>query len=239
MRKQHIILLDSETCQNGEVADVGAVIIDRSGTVINQFACLVRGVYDDRENFPLFTNEAAGDLWNTASLDRRYAVYDRMLESGSRMIASTSAINGWLMRAKAHYDPILTAYNLPFDVNHCQQTGIDLTPFTRRFCLWSAAVTVYAKTRKYRKFIVDNHLFKPVTKHGNMSYPTNAETMTRFVLGDIHLPDEPHTSLEDCIGYELPILAKILKAKSLKWLLSEPLAYNWRDFQVKDHFKPL
>jgi len=204
MKKQFLMLLDSETCQDGSVADVGAVIVDRSGIVINQFACLVKGVYDDRENFPLFTNELAGDLWNQASLDKRYSQYDMMLDSGSRMLASIHAINGWLMRAKAHYNPILTAYNLPFDISHCQQTGIDLTPFDRRFCLWSASVSVFAKTKKYRQFILDNHLFKAVTKLGNMSYPTNAETMTRFILGDISIPDEPHTSLEDCIGYELP-----------------------------------
>ena len=227
MRKEHVILLDSETDITGQVADVGAIIVDRSGTVVNQFAVLVKGVYDDRINHTLFYSDQCGELWNQSSLERRYSQYDMMLKSGSRMLTSVPAINGWLMRAKAQYNPILTAYNLPFDVSHCQQTGIDLTPFTRRFCLWSASVSVFAKTKKYRQFILDHHLFKPVTKLGNMSYPTNCETMARFILGDISIPDEPHTSLEDCIGYELPVLTKLLRRKFLKWLLNEPVPYSW------------
>ena len=238
MKKAYILTVDTETTSTDKTADFSAVLSDRKGNIVNQCAVLVRGIYDDKENHALFTNEQAGDLWNEASLKRRYDCYDRMLESGVRMLASPSAINSWLARAKAQYDPILTAYNLAFDVDKCAKTGIDLNPFDRRFCLWAACVTLYGSSRKYRQFILDNHLFKPVTKHGNMSYPTNAETMTRFILGDINIPNEPHTALEDIIGYEKPMLDRILKAKSIKWLLSEPVPYNWRSFQVKDHFKP-
>jgi hypothetical protein len=71
-----------------------------------------------------------------------------------------------------------------------------------------------------------------------MSYKTNAEIMTRFVLGQPELENEPHTALEDAIGYELPILQKLLRHSSKKELLSLSEGYNWRNYQVRDHFKP-
>jgi hypothetical protein len=238
MKKQYFALFDSETTITDRVADLAVVISDRKGNIVAQMAVLVRTVFDDRQNHCLFHNEDSGGLWKANNLDRRYSQYQLMLDSGSRMLASIGAINNWLMTAKAQYDPILTAYNLAFDVDKCQKTGINLAAFDRRFCLWAACVTAYGSSRKYRKFILENHLFKPVTKLGNMSYPTNAETMARFIVGNVSLPDEPHTSLEDVIGYEKPMLDKLLKQRSIKWLLTETKAYNWRSFQVKNHFKP-
>lgn len=238
MRKYYFLTVDVESTISDKVADFGAIISDKKGNVISQCAVLIRGIYDNRSEHSLFHNENSGELWKMSNLNRRYADYDQMLMSGARMLANIHAVNRWLMLAKAQYDPILTAYNLPFDVDKCQKTGIDLSPFYKRFCLWSASVTAYAETRKYRQFILDNHLFKQRTQYGNMSYPTNAETMTRFVLGNNNIPDEPHCSLEDIIGYELPILNKLLKTKSVKWLLTEVNSYNWRNFQVKDWYKP-
>jgi len=230
--------VDVETTMTDMAADFAAVISDRKGNIVTQCGVLIRGIFTDRKNHPLFHNDAAGNLWKHENLAARYENYQVQIDSGSRMIASVGAVNNWLMMAKAQYDPVLTAYNLPFDVNKCRNTGINLDCFHRRFCLWAASVTAFAETRKYRQFILDNHLFKPRTKHGNMSYPTNAETMARFILGDHSIPDEPHTALEDILGYEKPILDRLLKAKSVKWLLNEVHCYNWREFQVKNWFKP-
>ena len=240
MAKRYTILtVDSESTLTDKVADFAATLSDRKGNIITSCAVLVRGIYDDPDNHPLFHNNQSGGIWTADNLNRRYQEYETMLESGARMLANVHAINNWLMMAKAQYDPVLTAYNLPFDVDKAQKTGINLSVFDKRFCLWSASVSVWAQTRKYRQFILDNHLFKPVTKHGNMSYPTNAETMARFILGDFNIPDEPHTALEDILGYEKPILDRLLKRKSVKWLLTEPKPYAWREFQVKDWYQPI
>jgi len=237
-KKVYLGIADTETTADNLVADFAMTLSDRKGNVITQCAVLVRGVYDEPDCHPLFTNEASGALWNQESLNRRYEAYQNMLDSGSRMLASVQAVNNWLYMAKAQYNPVLTAYNLAFDMDKCRNTGINLDIFDKRFCLWAACVTAYGTSRKYRQFILENHLFKPVTKHGNMSYPTNAETMARFVLGQIGLPDEPHTALEDILGYEKPVLDRLLRNRSLKWLLNETVPYNWKRFQVKDHFKP-
>jgi len=238
MRKQYIITVDVESTVDGKVADFAAVISDRKGNIATQCAVLVRGIYDNRLDHCLFHNEEAGSLWKRARLDSRYEHYDLMLESGARMLSNVGGINNWLMMSKAQYDPILTAYNLSFDVSKCRNTAINLDCFDRRFCLWSACITAWSETVKYRQFILDNHLFTNRTSHGNMSYRTNAESMTRFILGDISIPDEPHTALEDILGYEKPMLDKILKRKSLKWLLNNIKPYNWQNYQVKDWFKP-
>ena len=237
-KKDYFFLFDTETTQDSMVADFAGVICDREGKIYSQIAVLVKDIYTDQENHPLFHIFGDnGDLWSKASLPKRYNHYNKMVDSGLRMIASVTAINSWLAKAKAQYNPYLTAYNLAFDVGKCENTCIDLTIFDKRFCLWYASVTRWAKSKKYRQFILDNHAFINPTQLGNMSYRTNAETMARYVLGEPGYPDEPHTALEDVIDYELPILKAVVKGKSKK-IWSNPEPWNWRELQVKNHFKP-
>jgi hypothetical protein len=239
MRKQLFLGVDVESTMTNKVADFGAVLSDRSGNIIMTNAVLVKGIYDDPDGHCLFHNEKAGALWTADKLQDRYQAYNEMIENGSRVMGSVHSINNWLMMIKAQYDPILYAYNLPFDLGKSRNTGINLDHFNKRFCLWSACVTAIAQTKKYRQFVLENHLFTNRTDYGNMSYRTNAEVMTRYVLGDISIPDEPHQSLEDLLGYEKPLLDKLLKSKSNKWLLNYTIPYNWRTFQVNEWFKPI
>lgn len=240
MKKHHFLIVDTETTQTDLVADFGAVIVDRHGSILNQCAVLVGGVFTDPDNHPLFFDPTAkpDDYFSKESRARRYDNYQRMLDGGSRMIAGVSAINNWLAKASATYDPILTAYNLPFDLTKCSNTGIDLTLFSKNFCLWKASFTHWAHTRRYRQMVLDCHAFNAPTQYGNMSFKTNAETMARFVLGNPDLEDEPHTALEDVVFYELPILTQLLKRRSAKWCLTEPNSFDWRKVQVRDWFKP-
>lgn len=235
--KHHYIVVDTETTIDGKVADIGAVIVDRKGNVKAKMAVLVRGVYDKPRKHTLFHNEEAGTLWNKASLARRYGNYNALLESGERQFATILGINSWLEKAVNAYDPILTAYNLPFDRKHCEQTDIDLSIFKHSFCLWKAAYTAWAHTKGYREFALACHAFNKPTDYGNMSYRTNAETMARFALGQPDLEDEPHTAYEDALLYEVPILlALIRQGWTSKRMLGKLEAYNWRDCQVRDHF---
>lgn len=234
--KNYFITVDSETTRDDLVADFSAVISDRKGNIITQCAVLVSGIYNDEINHPLYYNENAGEQWTKKSLSKRYAAYQAMLDNGSRMIASPAAINRWLDRANATYKPILTAYNLPFDSIKCYRTRIDLTQFAQSFCLWSAAITKFGNSKKFLKFVLDNHAFNNPTSKGNMTFKTNAEIMARFVLNNPEMPNEPHTSLEDIIFYELPILNKLLKTMTVKDLLNSR-SYDWKKCQVKNFFK--
>lgn len=230
-KKQFFCVLDTETSENDKVADFGAVICDRKGTIYNSCGVLVGGVFGKEK---LFHDKNASNLWGLAGLRRRQDAYENMLRDGTRQLASVEAINKWLAEAVRVYDPELTAYNIAFDKDKCRNTGIDLSIFKGEFCLWYAAQGVFAKRKDYRQFILDNHLFNPPTELGNMTFKTNAEVMASYLAGEM-LEAEPHTALEDARDYEVPILVEVLKRK--KWR-EKAKAYNWRDYQVRENFIP-
>jgi hypothetical protein len=97
--------------------------------------------------------------------------------------------------------------------------------------LWQAAVGNICNTKRFRQFALDNHAFNRVTEHGNMTFKTNAEIVCGYVTGDFKT--EPHTALEDARDFELPILTKIVNRKNWR---DNIVAYNWKNFQVKDNF---
>lgn len=227
-KKQYFAILDTETTMADTVADFGIIIVDREGQIFNQCAVLLNGHYG---NFELFHDKAANDIWGYGGLEKRKANYVKMLDSGTRMLASVNAVNKWINQAIGKYNPTLTAYNLAFDLGKCKNTEIDLTGFTSQFCLWQAAVGNICNTKDYKNFVLEHHAFKAPTKLGNMCFQTGAETVAAFVTGnDI---DEPHTALEDARDFELPIMVEILKKRKWKEKITP---FNWRDFQVKNHF---
>ena len=235
MKKDYYLIIDTETTINDKVADFGAVVIDRQGNIQTQCGVLVSGVFGID---PLFyiPKEEASSLWSKQGKDRRFTKYNEMLENGTRMLASVNAINNWLERTKREYNPILTAYNLPFDMDKCNKTGIDLTMFKNSFCMWRAAFNKYAMTKSYKNFTMQIHAINPPTKLGNCSFQTNAEVMTKFITNNPELVDEPHTALEDIVYYELLILKNMLKNMKKKELLNADLGFDWRKVQLKDHF---
>lgn len=235
MAKKYFLIVDTETTQTSMVADFGAIVCDKKGNIAAQCGVLVREFYLDRTNHPLFYTKDADPLWGLATLDKRYQRYNNMLENGTRMLASVPAINKWLTRAMLSYKPVLTAYNLPFDRNKCENSAIDLDMFPESFCLYAAAAQKWGHVKKFREFVLEHHLFNKPTKLGNMTYQRKAETMARFLLG-AHLPDEPHTALEDARDYEMPILTRLVKNAKVGEYMNAPHP-GWRDVQVRDWFK--
>lgn len=227
-KKQFFAILDTETTMENTVADFAIVICDRNGTIYNQCAVMVRGHYD---RFELFHDKAANDIWGYAGLERRKKHYIDMLNSGRRMLASVNAINKWIDQAIGKYNPQLTAYNLAFDLDKCEKTGIDLTGFSNKFCLWQAAIGNICNKKQFRQYALENHAFNSVTQFGNMTFKTNAELVAGFITGE--LKEEPHTALEDARDFELPILREVIKKKEWR---NKITPYNWREFQVKDNF---
>jgi len=226
-KKQYFLIVDTETTINNTVADFGAVVCDRQGNVVKSIGILVRDHFDAMELF--YTPEAG--FWGKQGAEKRRAHYVDMLNTGSRTMGSVGAINRWLEKVNALYAPSLTAYNLPFDVDKCRNTSIDLNMFSDRFCLWAASVGNICKTKKFKQFALENHAFNNVTQHGNMTLKTNAEIVAGFISGVF--VEEPHTALEDAIDFELPILKSIVAKKGWKEKIE---SYSWRDFQVKDNF---
>ncbi len=227
-KKQFFAILDTETTMENTVADFAIIIVDREGKIFNQCAVMVKDHYG---KFELFHDRHANDIWGYGGLEKRKAAYVAMLNSGSRMLASVNGINKWIQQAIGKYDPILTAYNLAFDLDKCKKTGIELESFSSSFCLWQASVGNICNTKQYRQFVLDNHAFNKVTEHGNMTFSTNAETVCGFIKGEFLT--EPHTALEDARDFESPILVEVVKKR--KWR-EKITPYSWREFQVKEHF---
>jgi hypothetical protein len=228
-KKQFFAILDTETTIADTVADFAIVIVDRDGKIFNQCAVLVAGHYGTHE---LFYDRAAADIWGTVGLEKRKANYVAMLDSGLRMVASVAAINRWINQAIGKYNPTLTAYNLAFDLGKCANTGIDVTGFSAKFCLWQAAVGNICQRKAFKTFALQNHAFNKVTKNGNMTFQTNAEIVAGFLNNEF--VKEPHTALEDARDFELPILQHVIKRRNWQ---DNVKPYAWQDFQVKDHFK--
>lgn len=229
MSKQYFIVVDTETTIDDTVADFAAVVIDRKGNIQTRMAVLVRDHFDTKD---LFYIPNISNGWSKSHAETKRKSYTSMLESGSRTMASVSAINNWLNKAVGKYNPTLTAYNLSFDVEKSRNTGIALDIFNSRFCLWQAAVGNICNRKGFRQFCLDNHRFNKPTDKGNMTFQTNAEVVAGYLAGS--MTTEPHTALEDIIDFEIPILQHILLKHNWK---SKVVPYNYRHHQVRDHFK--
>lgn len=233
-KRKYFLIIDTETTQSGKVADFGAVVCDKQGNIHHDAGVLVGDFFSDRVNHPLFHIYGdKNDVFSKASLPARYQRYEDMLQDGRRVLASKAAVNRWLVKVRLKYNPVVTAYNWAFDREKLANSGIDTTIFENSFCLWHAAVAKWGQTRAFREFVLSQHHFGNRTKRGNMTMRTNAEAMAAFITGNSEV--EPHTALEDARDFERPILTALVKNTSPQVYMNPP-PYNWRHWQLKDHF---
>lgn len=211
--RHYYLIVDTETTQRGTVADFGAVLITKQGEIIERFGAMVLNHFG---SLPLFSDPTAPDsaLWSEQSAKRREKDYYSMLDSGERSISSVGLINQWLAGINARYAPVLTAYNIAFDLGKCRNTRIDLGIFAQSFCLMKAAKRQIGTLAEYHDFCNANGLLTAKLRNPSMT----ADTMAKFIFGT-SLEDEPHTALEDAQFYEAPILTKILESVTRKKLL--------------------
>ena len=211
--KHYYLIVDTETTQRGTVADFGAVLVTRQGEIVEQFGAMVLGHFG---KLPLFSDPKADPeaFWSEQSAQRRAKAYDAMLENGERSISSVALINQWLAGVNARYAPVLTAYNIAFDLGKCRNTGIQLGIFGKRFCLMKAAKAVIGARADYQTFCYSQGLVTAKLRAPSMT----ADAMAKYILGE-SLADEPHTALEDARDYEAAILAYLLRSLTRKNLL--------------------
>lgn len=228
MSKEYYLIVDTETTIRDTVYDFGAIVCDRKGNIVASCGVIVA----EEMQTELFYDPQNNGIWGKKAAIARKAKYDDMISEGSRLAASVAAINRWLEKANAQFKPMLTAYNLAFDRTKCANTGIDLTMFSQSFCLWHLAATIHGASKAFKRFALENHYFGNRTKFGNMTITTNAEIMAHYVSGAF--VEEPHTAKEDAQFFEMPILLSLVNRKG--WKKQMHKAYNWKNFQVKDHF---
>lgn len=239
MRKNYFLIVDTETTQDDLVADFGAVVCDKNGNIFSQCGVMVDGIFTDMEKHPLFFTSDPDGIWSKKGQDKRYDIYNAMVQDGRRGVYSVAAVNRWLARVVKQYNPILTAYNLPFDLGKCRNTGIDVDMFDRRFCLMAVAQNLLVNNKAYQRFALDNHFFGNRTeKTGSITMQMKAETVASFLFGEHRI--EPHTALEDVTDFELEILKFVCRKLSVKALVNynQP-SVNYTKRQLRDLFKPI
>tara|TARA_R110000851_G_scaffold70014_1_gene156410 strand:+ start:1229 stop:1879 length:651 start_codon:yes stop_codon:yes gene_type:complete len=211
--KHFYLIVDTETTTKQTVADFGAVIVTKQGEIVERFGAMVLGHFG---KLPLFSDPSAEDseLWSEQSAKRREKDYYSMLDTGERSIASPALINQWLVRVNAQYSPVVTAYNLAFDLGKCRNTRISLGIFAQSFCLMKAAKKQLGTLAEYHAFCNEHGFLTAKLRRPSMT----ADTMAKFILG-LDLEDEPHSALEDAQFYEAPILTKILESVTRKQIL--------------------
>lgn len=227
MKKEYFVIVDTETTKDDSVFDFAAIVVDRKGVIYHSVACIVA----ESAKKELFYDNSAE--WSMANASAKKAKYSEMVSQGNRHVYSVAAINRWLEKINAKYNPVLTAYNSAFDIGKCANTGIDLSIFSQTFCLWHLACEMFASKKDYKKFALENHYFGNRTKNGNMTIKTNAEVMAHYITGNYSA--EPHTALEDAQYYELPILVAAVNKKGWKQNIGK--AYNWKNYILKNHYK--
>lgn len=216
LSRHYYLIVDVETTGDNQVADFGAIVVDRQGRIVASLGVLVEGVFGNAD-----FHRALGNPKHTMKK------YRGMLANGQRAIASPAYINRWLAEINATYAPVLTAYNIGFDWGKCRNTDIDLSIFDKRFDLMMAAKEVIVSTPEYEAACYENDW---LTKGGKIS--SKADHVARFL--DSTLPEEPHTALEDARDYEAVILHAIIhdpttrekllaagaaRSKTAKWMV--------------------
>ena len=221
--KHYYLIVDTETTKRGTVCDFGAVIVTKQGQIVEQFGAMVLGHFG---TLPLFSDPKADpdSFWSEQSAQRRTKGYDQMLIDGRRSQSSVALINEWLAGVLGRYNPVLTAYNLSFDMGSTAKTGIKLGMFGSRFCLMKAAKRTIGVSAEYQDFCRERGLMTEGGKKAikNPKPQMTADAMAKFILDTNYegsLADEPHTALEDARDYESAILTKILESVTRKQLL--------------------
>jgi len=204
--KHYYLIVDTETTytrgEQDTVADFGGVIVDRQCKVYSELGALVA----EEQN-----KDFHWALGNKKSTEKKY---QNLIEAGKRTIQTVASINAWLEMVAKKYSPVLTAYNIGFDMSKCRNTGIYLDGFDQRFCLWAASKATICQSPEYAIWAAENMAYTPT---GRLS--TKADHVAQFC--DSTLPPEPHTALEDARDYEAVILYKIIQTPETRKAIME------------------
>ena len=225
---RHLLIVDTETTTKNEtVADFGAVLMDPSlprgpdgyGQVIHTCGSYVYGEFNKKA---LWCDPRAPEesFWSRQNVEKRQKAQEVEVVEGRRMLAAAPYINGWLKEMRENYNPLITAYNWPFDRDVCRRTKINIDQFEHdnKWCLMRLARKHYSKDPTYIAHCKAKGLF---TKTGNISF--SCDSVSNFIFtqrGNVKDP-EPHTALEDAMIYEMPIAQELY-------------AHGWLDILKQD-----
>lgn len=189
IKKNVIMVLDTETADlAGNVYDVGAVITDRKGIIVDSFNALVEEVFTD-----------GSKMLGAFYAKKLFSHYAPMLQAGTILMRPWSEIvDGLRSLVLEHEVNIISAYNLAFDLRVMKSTNalFSDTPVLppqpyKLLDIWRFACMAKLNSRLYKEIAINRGW---VSDAGNIR--TGAEYAYRFCSGDFGFI-ESHTALSD------------------------------------------
>ena len=188
-QKNVIMVLDTETSDlQGNVYDVGFVITDRKGKIVQRVNALVE------ENF-----EDAKKMMGAFFAGKMFSHYARMLQDDEIRLEPWSLIVQTMRDAiEEHSVNVISAYNLAFDLRVMRKTNealgtSNVLPHAdfKLLDIWRFACEAKLNTRLYKDVARENGW---VSNAGNIR--TGAEYAYRFCCGNLDFVED-HTALSD------------------------------------------
>lgn len=221
--KKYYLLVDTETSNNGGyVIDYAHVLVDKSGTIIQTYNCLI----SDYIKLGLFTSKS-GEFTSQKNAEKM-KFYRREYKAGRLDFISKKELDTILDKLLSEYDNItFVAYNATFDLSALKKSGFNQFDNLPILCLWQASLKLIVTKPSYARFCLINRFFSE-----KIICRSNAETIFAWLTEN---PDfiEKHTALSDCLDVELPIFRYILRQK--KKMDYKP--FNWRELVVNNTAK--
>jgi len=210
MAKKIVMVLDTETIGGvkgkQEVVDLGFIVAEidtktYKTRILDSYNGLVTETLYDLLDGKISEEDAT--FWT----EERLRVYHRMQFNSRVKVKPVNYHKVVLNNAIAKYNPIVCAYNLPFDTKAILNTlRIDLKA-NAHIDIWGFAVQTLGQQKTYRKTLTQRKMFSASGKF----FSSNAETMYRYINLDWkHV--EAHTALSDA-KEELEILVKCMRQK--------------------------
>ncbi len=175
MQKTSIMVIDTETIGlNREVYDVGIIVTDRKGKIIERYTRLVREIITDAKKMrgAFYTN-------------RVYSHYIPMLDQNEITLAPWPTIGADIRdMVQRHNINLIAAYNLPFDLRVMKKTSQALgygpilnSPF-KLLDIWRFVCMAKLNTRLYKQLATERGWVSPA---GN--FKTGAEYACYRTMG--------------------------------------------------------
>lgn len=211
-RKAYYLMVDTETCNTDQtdrnglgtpfVYDLGFAIIDKRGTVYEQYSLLIKEVYIEME-----------DLMQSAYYAGKLPQYEEERMAGLRKVVNFYQAKMIIKELCERYNcKAIIAHNANFDLRSCNNTQRYLTNSKYRYFfpygieIWDTlkmAKDTIGKQKTYIRFCEENGFLTPSGKP-----QMKAETLYRYIICDPHFV-ESHTGLEDVL-IEKEIFAKCM-----------------------------
>ena len=200
--KTFFLVLDVETANSLEQPlpyDIGWVICDRYGNILEQRSYMVAEIYHD-----------LSDVMKTAYYAEKIPQYEADIKAGKRTVATMFTIRRQMLADMKNYKiKQVGAYNMAFDkkalTNLIRYVSKSFCrwwfPFgTEFFCIWNMACDALLERKSYIDFAIKNGL---LSEKNNVL--TSAECVYRYMKKNMDFI-ESHTGLEDVL-IEVEIMA--------------------------------